>query len=679
MTEYQHPLSPIPGQILSSDGRVGSGSSFATMAAARLCGNDMSASTGCELTLLCTQCGVQPTLHMKNISYTPSGVHNGSALGDQLKFTTTRGMSQILMPPMIVLDAVSVLRASQREAVLPGTGLSGPIRPLQGPICRGCECDKGYECDIDQSVSTDRSVGSGSSLNSSPKCISYTMSPSETNDFAEGHSELLEDIKRMNLGPTPGCSTGPSALVLRRDCRCRSSTSASPCVNRDESHMMPTQPVPGNNANESHMMPTQPVTGNNANITSSRVNSFSLVVGFVAAAGLVGVEHEDTTGPVEQDDVGGEWVDESATSLGEAYEICIVDTRYQHMCRLSRGASGSEPVFLKDGIAGQFHYQDHSNTCAPDVCVVAAHEVDSSSNQERPATTACMVNAHVVNPMYGRTKLSPPRHTSCVVCCTLLDTHDGNVDTGPFVGGSLGVHPNIYLPAYHNWAHYDCTVPCERKISGVCMGQCPRLNTFVSTMFDISPRFENLCPPCIRHGDPSSVSDFSSKFKPPAYSSSSGVSCNLGSDTYFNSASYAPSMLEEPTELRMDSRPTISLHTPSTFKKHPPNKSSPSNWLSAASVVRKKAALNIPDSKLTPKQLKERRAASAFKVDKSGIYTNKKHDSWYRLDEDGNNPSPVSGLPFFDEVFGEVRVWSCLQEREREVASYRLLHGRRDM
>ena len=137
MTEYQHPLSPIPGQILNSDGRVGSGSSFATMAAARLCGNDMNASTGCELnastgcelnastgcelTLLCTQCGVQPTLHMKNVSYTPIGVHNGSALGDKLKFTTTRGMSQILMPPMIVLDAVSVLRASQREAVLPGT------------------------------------------------------------------------------------------------------------------------------------------------------------------------------------------------------------------------------------------------------------------------------------------------------------------------------------------------------------------------------------------------------------------------------------------------------------------------------------------------------------------------------------------------------------------------------
>ena len=95
--------------------------------------------------------------------------------------------------------------------------------------------------------------------------------------------------------------------------------------------------------------------------------------------------------------------------------------------------------------------------------------------------------------------------------------------------------------------------------------------------------------------------------------------------------------------------------------------------------MRKKAALNIADSKLTPKQLKERRAASTFKVDKSGIYTNKQHGSWYRLDEDGNNPSPVSGLPFFDEVFGEIRVWNCLQEREREVASYRSLHVRRDM
>ena len=41
---------------------------------------------------------------------------------------------------IIVIDAHALLLATQREAVMPGVGLSRPIRPPQGPVCAGCRC-----------------------------------------------------------------------------------------------------------------------------------------------------------------------------------------------------------------------------------------------------------------------------------------------------------------------------------------------------------------------------------------------------------------------------------------------------------------------------------------------------------------------------------------------------------
>ena len=62
-------------------------------------------------------------------------------MADMLMFKTPASESRLLVPAsIIVIDAHALLLATQREAAMPGIGLSWPIRPLQGPVCAGCRC-----------------------------------------------------------------------------------------------------------------------------------------------------------------------------------------------------------------------------------------------------------------------------------------------------------------------------------------------------------------------------------------------------------------------------------------------------------------------------------------------------------------------------------------------------------
>ena len=103
--------------------------------------------------------------------------------------------------------------------------------------------------------------------------------------------------------------------------------------------------------------------------------------------------------------------------------------------------------------------------------------------------------------------------------------------------------------------------------------------------------------------------------------------------------------------------------------------------------MRKKAALNVTKkggsisklSKPTPKELRDRAAEAAYAVDKSGVFYVKEHASWHSLDAKGENPTPVSGMPFWDPVFKEIRLWDSAQQRNRAVANHESLSLMRDM
>jgi hypothetical protein len=98
--------------------------------------------------------------------------------------------------------------------------------------------------------------------------------------------------------------------------------------------------------------------------------------------------------------------------------------------------------------------------------------------------------------------------------------------------------------------------------------------------------------------------------------------------------------------------------------------------------MRKKAALDATksdDSKLTPKELRERAAVFTFPVDLSGVYTNKMHGTWYTLDSTGKNPSPISEMPFYDDYFREIRFWDNPEQRANAVASHKSLTEMRNV
>ena len=144
-------LTSTPGAPAPPTGahRVPAQTSYATIAANRLCGIDpdyfglasRSASPlvgPCPLPLLCTRCGSNKKLTMQKVSRKQDGDTDDRLMENQLQFKTTPisggddGRRLLVPPDVIVIDAVSHIKASQCEAVMPGVGLNGPIRPLQG-------------------------------------------------------------------------------------------------------------------------------------------------------------------------------------------------------------------------------------------------------------------------------------------------------------------------------------------------------------------------------------------------------------------------------------------------------------------------------------------------------------------------------------------------------------------
>jgi hypothetical protein len=177
------------------------------------------------------------------------------------------------------------------------------------------------------------------------------------------------------------------------------------------------------------------------------------------------------------------------------------------------------------------------------------------------------------------------------------------------------------------------------------------------------------------------VPAFSNDFKSPAFSRSptttGGFTCIADNEGRFHATSTGfqlPvfSTVDMTASLRMAARPVPVAHVPvkNTSLKRP----SPSDWLSSASTMRKKAALNAAaggaktgKGTLTPKELRDRGAAFTFPVDLSGVYTNKQHNTWYTLDSAGKNASFVSGMPFYDDYFNEIRIWDNTEQRARAV------------
>jgi hypothetical protein len=305
---------------------------------------------------------------------------------------------------------------------------------------------------------------------------------------------------------------------------------------------------------------------------------------------------------------------DSVPSLGAMYEICIVDTRHQLLCRLS-SASADE---LTGGVAGQHYYVNASHACSLSAMpAVHATEVVASADVSSAPVVQTTFEA-VDTSMTNNLALVPPRQASCFVCSTLLDIHE-------FPDNGRISHQNVYLPAHKAWAHNLCTLPCETKRFGVCLGRCPRLNTMVSTVFDASPRFENVCPPCLVATPPPG------KTVPPHH--------------HTHTAHAAPHATTK--------RP---------LAKH-------KNWLSDASALRKKAAINAANSKFSPAEIRARGAALAWSEDKSGVRHNRENQTWYTVDKKGENPSPVCGMPYWDPEFNAIRVWNTLSERAQAIAS----------
>jgi hypothetical protein len=554
---------------------------YAITAANRLCG--LRPASGCELTLLCTRCGTNPTLRMASLK-----AMDGRTTSD-LNLTTIDGVQRLLVPPIIVLDAISVICAS----VVPGAGLAVAIRPIQGPMCKTC---------ID------------STSNSSPQYPPYATS----DEFADGCKQLFNSMQTMKLDDSSthvsscvsdafvstGCDcssdaspcTKPpcgSGVFVRTGCDCRSSLGVSPCTNSCTSKMCSLStftPVP---------------------------SSFSFLIGH-------GI-------PNDESGVGGVSNEGETISI---YDLCVVDSGLQKMCHMTRPTPGSSSISVVDGVFGQSNYKEKSNVCD-------SLQVD-------------MVGGAGLGTIF-----TPSRTASCLVCSKLLDTSGPqNVMDFTFRG-----ERSVYLAAHHNWVHYDCSVSCEKQFAGICMGRCPRLNTLVDRTFAVSHRFENVCAACVDHDSASDFPAFSKDFRSPA-TSSAETGC-------FASISYTSSNPDKSKHCQATVAAVPSGTAAKTLKRP-----ASSNWLASATTMRKKAAMNAikkpANSKLTPKESRNREAAFVFTPDLSGVFVQKNNNTWYTLDVKGENPSPVSGMPFFDPVFNEIRVWQTLEERKNAISLHQL-------
>ena len=614
---------------MTSDGRISASTAYAQLAVLRLCRTGVEA---CELRLLCTRCGVNQTMTMNSVSREKSGETDDREMQKLLRFKSMGGnKEQIMMPQIIVIDAVSILRASQRQAVMPGVGLNSPIRPIQGPVCTEC-CAKSmmkhnaveisvgdvlsdandiYHADDETDDDSANSRKARSSLPSSPKKVDF----STTSDFTSRHDDLLKNIAALTIS-SPDRDLADVDLRMNEACDCGYSINWT-CGNTRQTALK-----------------------KNGQVTKD--SRFALVFGHVSNE-----VHQESTRQIDE----------------TIYEICIMDTRHQRMCHIANDNH------VKAGLSGQYQYFNAFRACGLPVVTIparfvgTANVVNASNANVVNASTADLVDASTADVVNASTPIAaasqgappgagsvfmatcipheepipkgliPPPNTSCFVCCSLLDEDDASAESHLHRSNyNRPRHTNVYLESHSNWAHKDCTVSCEKQRLGVCKGICPRLNTFVSTQFDQTPRFENICAPCMAPTFTSAIS-----------------SSNTDKHSH-----------KEPTQ--RTNRP----------KGSSPKRQSDDNWLAEAGTMRKKAALNLAKQKMTQKE-RDATEVFVFPTDKSGIYNDKVSNTWYSLDKEGLNPQPVCDLPFWDSYFDEKRTWATLGEREQAITSHKCL------
>ena len=158
------------------------------------------------------------------------------------------------------------------------------------------------------------------------------------------------------------------------------------------------------------------------------------------------------------------------------------------------------------------------------------------------------------------------------------------------------------------------------------------------------PLLENVSIPCTTNTEEQKTTAFSSSFKQPSSSS-----------------------LKTPVK-KVQKKPHSTKNAVNSKK---PKRPCTGNWLDSAAHLRKTAAMNLERNKL--KQKERDSEVFVFPVDKSGVYNDKMNGTWYTLDKEGCNPSPVCDLPFWDEYLQEKRTWSTLDERAKEITSHQSL------
>ena len=642
-----YPWDQFPVTPITECEQVPSGASYASIAVTRLCGPNKGG--GCELQLLCTRCGTTPTFTMQRVSRKVDGDADDEVMADKFMFKTPASDSRLLVPAnIIVIDAHALLLATQREAMMPGVGLSRPIRPLQGPVCAGCRClsterrvsgelkptslddamttfgvySEYDDClllasstHLDSAMTTfgvsdeyDDCLLIGSSKQSSLPTSPRNLATIDRSDFEHRHRALLDCLENLGLHSTaetsctdfnskkrkPAIADVSNPLTMYTDCECGSSKESpwAPCVKTYETPLIPhascspfaDSPLP-----------------------------FAIAFGYTRA---------------------------SPKDAVEIYEICVVDTGKLDLCRLDFDGT------VRDGVAGQFIYNNPLSRC--DLTGVAIDQ-----------------------------PLEPPRDASCFVCSALLSS-DSEVDVAVRWSimnrrvtstkyKSVTRKHNIYLPSHSNWAHKVCVAPCDKSILGVCTGCCPRLNTAADCQ--LSPRFETVCQSCAvvtRTVAPPPLKLLKKSLPPvPLFHETPMATTDTSSTAPVKSSSKPPSKVFKKSKSTASHK--ASGKRPATHGVDKPS------WLSEASSVKLKADADAA------RALNGGVAQEEWVRDLGGVYNNKVDGTWYTLDRNGENNSPVCGQPFSDPYFNCVRTWETLDERSQAILSHQCLLEMADM
>ena len=648
----------VDGKAGTNGARIPATTSFAELATARLCGG-AAASEPCRMQLLCTACGTAVTLDIDRAARQqqqqqeqqqerpqeerPQEPRTGdggaaAALLDSFKFKGGSGACFVMTPTVVVLDAVSVIRASQRAAVVPGAGLSNPIRPLQGPVCAACQSASSSPSSSSSAGTgpLDRGGGGGNGgggrggaggAGERDDCplLSYAASAAVEDSLLETrHTDLLREMQALQMAPSPAHPDAGTGVVLNTPCAC-AARGATPCSNGGASTMHKQRM---RSAASSMAAPICIVFGHTIVPPPAAAAAPAPVAGALGASRSI---------------PGAEGAPAPAQGC---YEIWIVDSRTHDMCRLMRNGR------VHRGTTGQCFYADNTHACAP---VHAPAPGGSDGGASSAAAAGCPPPPpHTSQPPEA---LSPPRNSSCLVCCALLDPGDRDGAVAMPAGGGLKLQARkprcgdqaVYLAGHRQWAHLECTVPCEHGAAPACLWRCPRLNTSVSTLFDHSPRFENVCVACMR-----------AKQLPTAL--------NLAPPPPRSSPTTSSSTTTTTTTRSLISGSGSGSGSNSRNGAPPGKRPSDATWLESQGTMRKKAALNIVKRNMTQKE-REAAASAAFKfpVDLGGIFLDKKQGCWYTLDSNGENRGPVCGHPYWDPFFGERRTWDTIDERNQAI------------